>query len=67
MFRVGRAQDRAARSRKGASPLRLNGRSFEGFVWVDPQACDARSLKRWIALAQRYVDTLPAKKKGGDR
>lgn len=25
-------------------------------------ACDARALKRWLALAERYVTTLPPKR-----
>ena len=41
----------------------MNGRRFEGFVRVDPQACDARALKRWVALAERYVAGLPPKKR----
>jgi hypothetical protein len=34
----------------------------KGFVWVDPGACDARALREWIALAEKYVKTLPAKR-----
>ena len=62
MFRVGKEQDAEALSRKGARPMDFTGKKFPGFVWVDPAACDARALKRWIALAESYVGTLPAKK-----
>ncbi len=62
MFRVGRSQDRKALARKGASAMTLNGRRFEGFVWVDPAACQARALRSWIALAEKYVAGLPAKR-----
>jgi hypothetical protein len=38
------------------------GRHMEGFIWVDPTACDARVLKSWVKLALSYVGALPAKK-----
>jgi len=63
MFRVGKERGGAALRRKGASPMEFNGRRFEGFVWVDPDACNARNLKSWIALAESYVAKLPPKKR----
>jgi hypothetical protein len=63
MFRVGRAQYAKALARRGATPVVMGGREFEGFVWVDPRACDARSLKRWIVLAEDYVSALPPKRR----
>lgn len=63
MFRVGRAQHARAVARRGASPVAMKGREFEGFVWVDPGACDARALKSWIVLAQNYVSALPPKRR----
>lgn len=63
MFRVGKAQDHTALARPGAVPMEFNGRRFEGFVWVDPDTCDTRALKGWLALAERYVGTLPPKTK----
>src|SRR5688572_4505501 len=62
MFRVGKAQHAKALSRRGASPIVMNGRSLDGFVWVDPAACDARALRSWVALAQAYVNALPPKR-----
>jgi hypothetical protein len=61
MFRVGKTQDAQALARPGARPMDFTGRKLAGFVWVDP-ACDARALKRWIALAESYVGALPAKR-----
>ena len=61
MFRVGREQDAVALKRRGARPMDFTGRSMAGFVWVDPALCDARALKGWAALAERYVKTLPDK------
>jgi hypothetical protein len=43
----------------------LNGRTFEGFVWVDAAGCGARALRGWLALAERYVKSLPPKKGKG--
>ena len=57
MFRVGRDQEAEALARL----MDFNGRRMRGFVWVDPTHCDARALRRWIALAERYVAALPPK------
>jgi hypothetical protein len=62
MFRVGKDQEAAALRRPGASVMKLKGRPMRGFIWVDPEACDARALRNWIALAERYIATLPARK-----
>ena len=62
MFRVGKDQDAAALQRPGARPMDITGRAMRGFVWVDPKRCDARALKRWIAMAEDCVGALPAKK-----
>jgi TfoX/Sxy family transcriptional regulator of competence genes len=61
MFRVGKEQDAAALKRPGAKPMDFTGRVMKGFVWVNPARCDARALKRWIAMAEAYVGELPAK------
>lgn len=37
------------------------GKGREGFVWVDPADCTAAQLAQWLARAQSYVKTLPAK------
>jgi TfoX/Sxy family transcriptional regulator of competence genes len=62
MFRVGKARDAEALARPGARPMDITGRVMKGFVWVDPAKCDARGLKRWIAMAEHYVGALPPKK-----
>ena len=61
LFRVGPGQYAKALARRGASPMILGGRRSKGFVWVDPAACDARTLRSWIVLAEGYVSTLPPK------
>jgi hypothetical protein len=62
LFRVGAEQQARALGRRGASAMRFANRTSRGFVWVDPDQCDARALRSWIALAERYVRSLPPKK-----
>lgn len=62
MFRVGKEQDAPALRRAGASPVRMGGRRMVGFVFVDAARCDARGLRRWIALAENFVGTLPPRR-----
>jgi hypothetical protein len=61
MFRVDRARQAEAERLPGARPVVMRGRAMQGFFWVDPDACDARALGRWLALAEDYVGKLPAK------
>lgn len=63
MFRVGKDQDAEALARTGAKPMDITGRVMQGFIWVHPASCDARVLKRWLAMAEAYVGKLPAKEK----
>lgn len=67
MFRVGLEGETEALSRPGAERMAFNGRAYAGFVWVDPEACDARKLVAWVALARRFVDRLPPKTKKAPR
>jgi TfoX/Sxy family transcriptional regulator of competence genes len=62
MFRVGEDQEAEALERPGATLMEFGRRRMRGFVWVDPSRCGERDLKKWIALAERYVAALPAKK-----
>lgn len=61
MFRVGKDQDAKALALPGSRPMDFTGKVMKGFVWVDPDACDARALRRWMTLAEDYVGKLPAK------
>ena len=63
LFRVGKDEHAAAVKRRGAKAMVHGGRRMEGFIWVDPAACDAKSVKGWIDLATAYVGKLPPKKK----
>ena len=63
MFRVGKEAHAAALERRGAKPMVMRGRTMQGFIWVNPAACDARSLKSWLRLATAYVGRLPPKTK----
>src|SRR5262245_45446335 len=61
LFRVGKEAHAAAVRRRGAKAMVHGGRRMEGFIWVDPAACNAASLASWIKLATVYVGKLPAK------
>jgi len=51
-----------ALKRPGATAMHMGPRAMTGFISVDPKALpDAKAIKDWIAYAQTYVKTLPAK------
>ncbi len=60
LVRVGK-EGQAEALAKGAEPMEMGGRTMSGFVWVNPATLDGRGLKSWLAMAERYVATLPAK------
>ena len=62
--RVGKEQSGAALLRPGARIMEMNGRRYEGYVRVDPERCEGRALGEWLALAEKYVATLPSKSSG---
>ena len=59
LFRVGEEKSEAALTRPGAKIMIHGGRRMKGYIWVDPGACDARSLRGWVDLARSHVETLP--------
>jgi TfoX/Sxy family transcriptional regulator of competence genes len=61
MFRVGKELEVQALKRPGATPMDITGKPMRGFVWVDARYADGTELQDWIALAARYVGSLPAK------
>lgn len=63
MFRVGKAQEAEALQQPGASPMDLTGRPMGGFVHVTEGACQGSALQDWLALAERFVGSLPDKQK----
>ena len=62
MVRVGKDQHRAALARPGVRPMDFTGRPLKGFVWVGAKGYAGTGLRRWIAMAERYVGKLPAKR-----
>ena len=67
LFRVGKDAHAAAIKRRGAKAMVHGGRRMEGFIWVDPALCDARSIKAWMSLAAAYVGKLPPRKTRSSR
>ena len=51
-----------ALKRPGAYAMHMGPKVMTGFIAVNPEALpDAKAIKDWIAYAQKYVKTLPAK------
>ena len=62
MARVGPGQYEEALGRPHARPMDFTGKPLKGFCYVDAKGYDADAdLERWIDLAVRFADTLPAK------
>ncbi len=62
MARIGPLQYEQALARPHAREMDFTGRAMKGFVHVDPPGFESDSdLARWVALCERYVDTLPAR------
>lgn len=62
MIRTDPARAAEAGALPGGRPVVMQGRMMKGFYWVDPAACDAKALGRWLALAEAYVGAMPAKR-----
>lgn len=63
MFRVGRDLECDALARPGVRPMDITGKPMRGFVWVSAEATLGDGLQQWVAFAQRYVDSLPPKRR----
>ena len=61
LFRVGKPQYEAALARPGASVMDITGKPLSGFVWVDADAAIETGLSDWLALSERFVNSLPPK------
>lgn len=61
MFRVGKDLQAEALARSGAELVDFNGRKMGWIVWVEEAAARSAGLQNWIALAERFVGSLPPK------
>ena len=62
LVRVGKAGYDAALALPGARPMTMGSKTMAGFIEVTGDMLeDDDALLDWIALARRFVDTLPAK------
>jgi hypothetical protein len=61
MIRTDPARAAETAALPGGEPVVMQGRTMRGFFWIDPETCDAKGLKRWLALAEDYVAKMPAK------
>lgn len=67
MFRVGKENEAEALKRPGAEIVAMGGKRIGGFIFVAASACKGTALKSWLALAECYVQALPAKAKKAPR
>lgn len=61
MFRVGREAEPNALALPGTSVIDMKGRPMPGYIVVQPDEAHETGLETWIAMAERYVRTLPEK------
>jgi hypothetical protein len=62
LARVGKENYEAALRRPGAGPMTFTGRAMSGFVEVNDEGIETdEALAEWIAYAESFVRTLPAK------
>ncbi len=59
LLRVGADRERQALARRGARPMRMRGRTLEGWIYVDPPALTPPAVVAWMQLALPYVRSLP--------
>src|SRR5262245_17012975 len=60
LLRVGRAARDTALARRGVRPMIMKNRPMDDYVYVDPEAVNARTTKSWVKYAVAFVGTLPA-------
>lgn len=62
MVRVGKELEPEARKLPGAQDMDFTGKKMGGMLFVEQGALESDdALRQWIALATRFVGTLPAK------
>jgi TfoX/Sxy family transcriptional regulator of competence genes len=62
MYRVGKAQENAAKALPGAGPLQFTGRPMGGMIDVSEDGlADDQNRAEWTRLAMGFVKTLPPK------
>lgn len=62
MARIGPAAHGDALARPNVRPMDFTGRPMKGYVFVDPPGIERDDdLAEWVAVARRFVRTLPDK------
>jgi len=61
LLRVGKDRQADALARPGSRSMVMNGRTMNGYIYVDPPALTDRTVQAWLKLAVAFVRTLPAK------
>lgn len=64
LVRVGKDAHASALARPHARVMEMRGRTMQGYVFVSAEGfAEDDDLRSWLALAERYVATLPPKLK----
>ena len=62
IVRLDPAQTDEALAAAHTRPFDLTGRPMKGWILVEPEGCaTATALRKWVGMASRYAESLPAK------
>ena len=62
MVRIGRDEAESALTEPHVVPMDFSGRPMKDYVFVQPEgAASDEELRRWVGLAEAFVDALPPK------
>jgi TfoX/Sxy family transcriptional regulator of competence genes len=64
LVRVGKDRQQEALARPGARRMEMQGRSMDGYIFVDPAELTGSAVQAWLQLALAFVQTLPPKEAG---
>jgi TfoX/Sxy family transcriptional regulator of competence genes len=64
LVRLGKDRQGDALAQPGTRPMVMRGRTMEGYIYIDPPACNDQAVRKWIGLAIDFVQTLPHKRAG---
>jgi TfoX/Sxy family transcriptional regulator of competence genes len=61
LVRAGKDHRGNALAQQGARSMVMQGRTMEGYIYVDPSALNDQAVQKWLQLAVAFVQTLPPK------
>lgn len=62
MARIGAEQYEAALTQRYVREMDFTGKPMKGFVYIEPAGFERDDdLRRWLALCESFINTLPAR------